>query len=141
MMVSVHALLGAALSRLCRGPRQAFLLGLASHLVADLTPHRDLDIVREGILLAGALGAIGLVHGARSREFAGALGGLLPDTESAVAVLLDLPDETLVLPNHSLCHGPLRGDMRGQTLLAAACLAVLALPSCEPAPGCGTPSA
>lgn len=141
MMVSVHALMGAALSRLCRGPKQAFLLGLASHFVADMIPHHDLDVLREGLLLGGALGALGLTHGVRSREFAGAVGAALPDIESAVAVLRDLPDGKLILPNHSLLHGSEVSSIRLQMLLAVACMAVLAMRPCETAPERGTSTA
>ncbi len=141
MMVSVHALMGAALSRLCRGPKQAFLLGLASHFVADMIPHHDLDVLREGILLTGAMTAIGLTHGVRSREFAGAVGAVVPDAESAVAALTSLDDGKLLLPNHSLLHGAEKGSIRGQVLLGIACLALLTVRPCAAAPERGTSTA
>ncbi len=127
MMVSLHALLGATLSRLCPGPKQAFLLGLGSHFVADMIPHRDLDVLREGILLAGVMTALGYTQGVNSREFAGAVGAILPDAESAVAALTDLEDGKLILPNHSLLHGREVNSIRGQVLVGVACMAILAI--------------
>jgi hypothetical protein len=127
MMVSLHALMGAALSRLCPGPKQAFLLGLGSHLVADMIPHHDLDLLREGLLLGGVMGLLGYTQGVQSREFAGAVGAILPDAESAVAALGDLEDGKLILPNHSLLHGREVSSIRMQVLLGAACIAVLAI--------------
>ena len=136
MIVAVHAFTGAALSRLCRTPWQAFALGFASHLVADAMPHRDLDVPTEGALAAAALGCIGLAHGLDSREFAGALGAVAPDVENVVARALGIPDEKLLLPTHNRYHGAKVDNVAGQIALALCCVAVLALPTRE----CGSTS-
>lgn len=137
MMVAVHAFTGAALSRLCRTPWQAFALGFASHLVADAMPHRDLDAPTEGVLAAAALGCIGLAHGVESREFAGAVGAVAPDVENAVARLLGISDQKLLLPTHHRYHGAKADNVLGQVALALGCVALLALPTRE----CGSTSA
>jgi len=131
MIVAVHAFTGAALSRLCRTSGQAFALGFASHLVADAMPHRDLDVPTEGALALAALAAIGLAHGVSSREFAGALGAVAPDLESAVARTFGISDEKLLLPTHSRYHGKKVDNVGGQIALALGCLAILALPTGE----------
>jgi len=136
VIVAVHAFTGAALSRLCRAPWQAFALGFASHLVADAMPHRDLDVPTEGALAAAALGCIGLAHGLDSREFAGALGAVAPDVENVVARALGIPDEKLLLPTHNRYHGAKVDNVAGQIALALCCVAVLALPTRE----CGSTS-
>jgi hypothetical protein len=129
MIVAVHAFTGAALSRLCRTPWQAFALGFASHLVADAMPHRDLDVPTEGALAAVALGCLGLAHGLDSCEFAGALGAVAPDLENIVARALGISDEKLLLPTHNRYHGAKLDNVAGQVALALCCVAVLAWPT------------
>ncbi len=129
MMAAVHALVGSALSRLCRTRTQAFALGVLSHVAADLLPHRDLDIPEEALFLAGALTVVTAARGADSQEFAGAFGAALPDIENAVGRILGVNDKRMLLPTHSRYHGRETLGFRGQIALALACLAVLALPS------------
>jgi hypothetical protein len=126
MIVAVHALIGATLSRLCQSHGQAFLLGAASHLACDLVPHRDLEIPAEAALLAGALGALGLTQGFDSREFAGAVGAAAPDIENLIGRLLGIPDEKLLLPTHSRYHGRELASVVSQVAIAAACAVGLA---------------
>jgi hypothetical protein len=45
MIAAVHALMGATLARFCNTKTQAALLGGTSHAMADMLPHRDLDLV------------------------------------------------------------------------------------------------
>lgn len=125
MIVAVHALLGAALARHCRTKIQAFLLGGLSHLAADLVPHRDLKVAEEAVLVAGALGLVGVVRGPDSREFAGAVGAALPDLENLVGRVLRIPDRRRLLPTHSKYHGWETKDCRSQVGLALLCLATL----------------
>ena len=134
MIVAVHALIGAALGRYCRTPGQAALVGFASHLVADLIPHRDLEVPKEAVLVALALGLVGATQGFGSREFAGAVGATAPDAENGVAWALDLPDEKLLLPTHRCCHGAKRDSVAPQVVLALTCLSLLALPARDGAP-------
>jgi hypothetical protein len=98
-------------------------------MVADLLPHRDLDIAREALLLGGVLGLVGLGHGADSKEFAGALGAALPDLENLLGRTLSIPEERLLLPTHKGLHGPRTRGFGGQIALALACAAALAFPS------------
>jgi len=128
MMVWVHALLGAALGKLCRNSPQALLVGALSHMGADMLPHRDLDLPTEAALAAGTLGLVAAAAGPRSREFAGAVGATLPDLENLVGRALRLPDERLLLPTHRCCHGREVRSLLPQVALALACAAVLLLP-------------
>lgn len=128
MIAAVHALTGAAIGGRCRSRGQALLLGAISHLAADALPHRDLDIAREAVLLAGALGIIGLTRGAESREFAGAIGAVLPDLENVVARALKIPESRLLLPTHSTYHGRKTKDFRAQVALSLVCLGTLFFP-------------
>ena len=128
MIVAVHALTGAALSRLCRSRTQALLLGGLSHMVGDLTPHRDLDIPKEAALLGCALGLVAVTHGPRSREFAGALGAALPDVENLVSRVTGIGKKRMLLPTHNSYHGPETVGFGGQLALAALSLATLWLP-------------
>jgi hypothetical protein len=128
MIAAVHALVGAALGRLCRTRTQAALLGGASHIAADMLPHRDLDLPQEAALLAGALALIAAARGADSKELAGAIGAVAPDIENLVGRLRGLPNEKLLLPSHNRCHGPKTDDFHGQLALVLIGLALLLLP-------------
>lgn len=128
MIVAVHALTGGALSRLCRTPTQAFLVGALSHLVADALPHRDLGIMEETLLLMATLSVVTATQGAHSREFAGALGAAAPDIENLIARALRIPDDRLLLPTHRQYHGREVPSLRGQIALALGCLAVIVAP-------------
>jgi hypothetical protein len=142
MIAAVHALTGAALSRLCRSRTQALALGGVSHIAADLAPHRDLDIPQEAMLLGCALGLIAVTRGPNSREFAGALGATFPDAENLLARLGGIPDSRLLVPTHRNCHGRKTSGFLGQLALAALCLAALSLPdrSCSQNPRRGKSS-
>ncbi len=135
MIVAVHALMGAALSRFTRTHTQAAVLGGVSHIAADLLPHRDLEIPQEAALLAGALTIVAAARGVRSREFAGALGAAAPDIENLIGRVCHLPDEKMLLPTHSRCHGRKTDGFHGQAALALAGLLVLLLPTGDRAAG------
>lgn len=126
MIVGVHALVGAALSWLCRTRTQAFALGFASHLVADALPHRDLEVPVEAALLGGALALVTAFAGSESRELAGAIGAAVPDLENLAGRLLDLPEERLLLPIHRDRHGRETQGFIGQLVLAGLAAAVVA---------------
>ncbi len=131
MIVAVHALLGSTIARLCRTRAQAALAGGASHALADVLPHRDLDIPEEMLLLAGALSLIAAARGADSREFAGALGACLPDVENLIGRLAAIPDERLLLPTHRNYHGRKTSGFHGQLAIAALGIISLLLPGCD----------
>lgn len=128
MIVAVHALTGAALSRLCRTRPQAFSLGFLSHLPCDMAPHRDLGMLEEGVLLGAALSLVAAVRGAGSNEFAGAVGAAAADVENVIGRALGIPDERLLLPTHSRCHGREIRSVRGQVALSLCALAVICWP-------------
>jgi len=127
MIAAVHALLGSTLARSCSTRTTAALLGAASHPVADMLPHRDLEIPQEAALLAAALTLIAAVRGADSTEFAGAVGAVLPDVENLVGRVFDIPEEKLLLPTHNRHHGRKLRGFSNQLALAALGLASLLL--------------
>jgi len=132
MIAAVHALTGATFARLCRSRTQAALVGALSHFVEDMLPHRDLDISKEAALLAGALSLIAAARGVESREFAGALGAVLPDVENVAGRVFGIPEEELFLPNHRGCHGAKTRTFHTQIAIAAIGFASLFLPESEP---------
>lgn len=129
MIVAVHALVGATLARLCKTHTQAAVLGAASHPVADMLPHRDLEVPQEAVLLATTLTLIAASRGIGSREFVGAIGAVFPDLENILGRLLHIPEERLLLPTHSRYHGPKTKNFNGQLSLALIGLAALFLPN------------
>ncbi len=131
MIVAVHALLGSTIARLCRTRVQAALAGAASHALADMLPHRDLDIPEEALLLAGALSLVVAARGVDSREFAGALGASLPDLENLIGRLAAIPDERLVLPTHRSHHGRRTTGFEGQLAMATLGVISLLIPGCD----------
>lgn len=119
----VHALIGAGVGALSGSRTNAFLAGVVSHIAADVFPHRDLDPKIEVPLLAGALAVIAKRYGVKSKQFAGAIGAILPDSEHALLLsgLIDQEDE--VFPTHwrdGLLHGPDSGERISQVIIALA---------------------
>jgi hypothetical protein len=124
MICGVHALVGAALGSLTRHRATAAGLGVAAHAVCDLIPHRDLSVPTEVALLAAALGGVGATCGVRSTEFAGALGGALPDLENVVPP--SWQGGRKWFPSHRFEHARGPQPMWPTALIAAAALACLA---------------
>lgn len=125
MMAWVHAAVGAALGARAENQAQAVAGGIASHLICDLLPHKDYEMPVELPLLAATLGFLAVRHGWRSREFAGAVGAILPDIENGLERLGAL-DGTL-FPTHTkqpwfIGHGPKVSSPIPQVILAAVCL-------------------
>ncbi|MBN1459665.1 MAG: hypothetical protein JXA57_09005 [Armatimonadetes bacterium] len=129
MIAAVHALVGATLARFCDTRTQAALIGGASHALLDMLPHRDFDIPEEGFLLAGALTTICAAKGSDSREFAGAVGAVLPDLENLIGRVCGVPDEKLLLPTHRHLHGPKTRSFVPQLALASLGLVALFVPN------------
>jgi hypothetical protein len=130
LIAAVHAVVGAAIGR-CTGNRvAAFGIGVLSHLICDLLPHRDLNPKVEAPLLAATLGAIAATSGVDSPEVAGAVGAICPDFQNAAAVTGLLPRERMVFPSHQgdHSHGLKIDTVLPQVALAAACLAVVFWP-------------
>lgn len=107
MDLTSHSTAGAALGlKLGRTPLQAFLIGMASHVVLDMIPHRGLRIDTPDAVAYMAGGAVALYDrwrgsGWDSRVLWGAVGGVMPDVEHL------LGRGKKVFPTHSgaLPHG------------------------------------
>jgi len=124
MIVAVHAAVGAALGKLVERKDGAFAVGVASHLLCDLLPHKDFDIKVEAALAAVTFGVIAARCGVNSPEFIGAMGAVAPDAENAASVVGLLPKESMRFPTHQgdHHHGPKVQSALPQGILAAACL-------------------
>lgn len=87
MDLTSHSTAGAALGlKLGRTPLQAFLIGMASHAVLDMIPHRSSRIDTPDAVARMAGGAAVLYDrwrgsGWDSRVLWGAVGGVIPDVE------------------------------------------------------------
>ena len=128
MICAVHAIVGAAVGRLAKRRDLAFAAGVATHLLGDLTPHKDLDPKTEAILLAGTMGVIAAKYGVTSPEFIGAFGGMAPDFENAAYVTGLLPVEKMKFPTHihgGKYHGTAIPTVLPQVAIVALCLAFL----------------
>jgi hypothetical protein len=109
----VHLLSGLAIGTLAPSRRVAFTGGIASHAVFDAVPHRDYESWSANAIdtaVAAALAAVlaGLLPKERRvRAFLGAIGGLLPDTETVAFKAGLLPAERRVFPSHTglIRHG------------------------------------
>lgn len=101
----VHAALGAALGRFIKNKPLAFAVGVGSHLVGDVVPHKDMGI-GEAPLLAGTMLQIVCANGFNSPQFWGALGGICPDFEHIYYEITQDPRrfetmEEKVFPTHT----------------------------------------
>lgn len=100
MMMTTHALLGAALGRLTRHRPLAFLLGVASHAAGDVLPHREQPLSLDAPLAAATLLLLGRRYGWNSPEAWGAAGGIAPDGEHVPSALGRQSDEEELFPTH-----------------------------------------
>ena len=131
MICAVHAVIGAALGKAAKKPGKAFAAGVASHLLGDLTPHKDLPPKVELPLLAVTISAIALKYGIQSPEFWGAVGGFSPDFENAAWMYGLMKKENCRFPTHvndGKYHAPSLKTAVPQALLVAACLYYLLRP-------------
>lgn len=94
MVASIHAAAGAALGALTGHPVAGFVTGLVSHGVLDAIPHTDYRTTTPGVIDAllglGFLAWLAVVQPGGPLALAafwGGLGGMLPDTEVAIAHL------------------------------------------------------
>jgi hypothetical protein len=107
----------------------AFVAGVASHLVADMVPHKDYPAAVEAPLVLGAVALIGVTKGWGSPELAGALGATMPDIENIPALRQPDVEPKFFFPSHrDEMHGPRRESAAPQALLAGACLLALLWP-------------
>ncbi len=131
MICAVHAVIGAAIGKAAGHPGKAFTAGVASHLLGDLTPHKDLPASVELPLLAVTISAIALKYGLKSPEFWGAVGGFAPDFENAAWMHGLMPKEACRFPTHvgdGKYHGVSLSTAVPQAILVAACLYYLLKP-------------
>jgi hypothetical protein len=132
MICAVHAVIGAAIGKAAKDPGKAFAGGVASHLIGDLTPHKDLSPKVEAPLLAATLLVILLKYGIKSPEFWGAVGGFSPDFENAAWMFGLMKQEDCRFPTHirqGKYHGPPLSTAVPQALLVLACLYYLLKPA------------
>jgi len=122
MICGVHAFIGAALGKLLKSKKPAFLAGVVTHFFADLLPHRDLSIETEVALVSGALAAIGTSQGWNSPAFWGAVGGVIPDVENLIS---QTRGGRNLFPSHTGLHGPKVTELVSQAAIVLLCLAVL----------------
>lgn len=130
MIVAVHALIGAVIGRVSGHRGKAFVAGAASHLIADLLPHKDFPLKIEAPLMAATVGFLAWRFGVTSPEVFGACGAVAPDVENGLTVLKVLPPNSQVFPTHrdnGKFHGPKVTSALPQGVLATACLAFLLL--------------
>lgn len=97
MTGTVHAALGAAVGRAVENVPLAFGLGVVSHFVGDIVPHKDVG-PKEAPFLLGTLGLIVWRHGWKSAQLWGALGGICPDFEHIPAELKRDPRRFEAMP-------------------------------------------
>lgn len=100
MMMTTHALVGAALGRVARNRSAALLLGIASHALGDLLPHRECPAAIDVPIGMGVLALIAAKFGWDSPEMLGAVGGIAPDGEHlATEIGLQEPSAE-IFPTH-----------------------------------------
>jgi hypothetical protein len=126
MICGLHGLIGAALGKLLGNKQQAFAAGVASHLVADLVPHRDLPVAVEVSLALGVTALMAVVEGTDSPAFWGAVGGMLPDVENAISYIR--PETPMLFPTHQGLHGRKVEELLSPLGIALICTAVLLWP-------------
>lgn len=124
---TTHALVGGAIGRLVRRPLRAFLVGIASHALADVLPHVDYR-GRPWLLLDGCATLVVLalaVFTGRPGVVAGALGGIALDLE--LAFRARNPHPRGLFPSHRFAHRARsrREGLAAELLLAAGTMATL----------------
>lgn len=112
-------MLAGAVGTFTRSRGRAFLAGIATHLLADLVPHRDFAVTAEVVMAAAALAAVGVVAGFDSPALAGAIGGVAPDIENGLGAVgvVGRP----CFPTHRGAHGRQVCEVSSQ--IAVSCVA------------------
>ncbi|MCX5752904.1 MAG: hypothetical protein NTW97_04560 [Candidatus Krumholzibacteria bacterium] len=112
MCLFTHVAFGAIAGALSPTPYAVPLLGLASHVVLDVIPHRDIDRMRyEMILAVLAIAAIALGGALSMKVVLGIAFALIPDVENLLWKLGAIRDDQKVFPGHRkyLPHGMITG--------------------------------
>ncbi len=128
MTGSGHACIGAFVGALSGSPGKALAVGVVSHAICDIIPHSEAPRALDLVLAGAALGGIAAGFGARSAEFWGAAGGVLPDVEHGLVVAGLMKEQHCVFPTHSgaLPHGR-NGGFLWQAVAAATALTLATL--------------
>jgi len=142
MLMTVHAIIGAALGSLAGSSLPAAVAGFASHAALDLLPHNDAIVSSKyanGAIDLGATASLSALliarYGARSPEVAGALAAVAPDLENGLSMLGVISSESMLYPTHrkrsrgGIGHGRTSRSRRGQALTLV--VGMLALLLCE----------
>ena len=108
MSVYTHAAIGAAVGAASGNPVLAFLLGAASHAIADTMSHFDFDNVWLEVVL-GVIAGVFLwwLGGWQWAVFFGILGASLPDMEHLLYHVRIFKRKTNYFPSHNpiITHG------------------------------------
>jgi hypothetical protein len=107
-----HIAAGAIVGALSPTPYAAPFFGLASHVVLDVIPHRDIDRMRYELILAVlAIAAIALGGALSMKVSLGIAFALIPDIENLLWKLGAIRDDQKVFPGHRrfLPHGAVAG--------------------------------
>ena len=135
-MLVPHTCLNAAAGGMFKKPLAAAIAGLASHVLLDLLPHKDISAHKaEGTAVLLLLGIVGSSCGWSSPSFWCAMGGVLPDVEQVLPWTDPKRGRRRYFPTHSpqfhslqLPHAPrYRVSLLEQGAVSVASLAVTLL--------------
>lgn len=134
MCIFTHLAAGALVGSWTGHAGAAAVAGLTSHAVLDLFPHYDFADWRVEVGLgAGLLALLIALPGGSLPAVVGGLAGCLPDLENLLWKLGSWERRRMIFPTHTglLPHGAPRGprNLWVQAVLAAACLAAIAVPA------------
>jgi hypothetical protein len=107
-----HVAVGAIAGALSPTPYAAPFLGLASHVVLDIIPHRDIERMRYELILAVlAIAAIALGGALSVKVSLGIAFALIPDVENLLWKVGAIRDDQKIFPGHRtfLPHGMVTG--------------------------------
>jgi hypothetical protein len=125
-----HAAVGALAGAFSPTTYLAPLAGLASHVVLDVIPHRDIDMMRYELLFAAAaIAVIAVGGGLEPKVFLGIVFALIPDIENLLWKLGAIRDDQKIFPGHGklIPHGRIvgRGNLLVQLIASAAAVAIV----------------
>lgn len=112
MCLFTHVAAGAIAGALSPTPYAAPFLGLASHVLLDIIPHRDIDRMRSELLLAAlAIAAIALGGALSVKVSLGIAFALIPDIENLLWKLGAIREDQKIYPGHRrfIPHGVVAG--------------------------------
>jgi hypothetical protein len=130
VVITPHAVAGAAVARPLSSPPLALVAGMATHLALDRIPHRDYSLRAIALLSADATVAAVLTHrlsrGDAAVMRAGAIGGILPDVAQVLERLAGVNITRRVhRANHTNLVWPVWAGVGSQLVTVAACVAAV----------------